>query len=279
MTTAKKDSLSAKGVSIQVYTKDFKNDYISLTDIARYKSDEPSDVIKNWMRRKDTIEFLGLWESLNNLNFNSVEFDRIKSEAGYNSFTLSPKKWISLTNAIGIISKSGRYGGAFAYSDIAFEFASWISAEFKMYVIQDYKRLKSDENSKLSLNWNLNREISKLNYKIHTDAIKEYLLHDLTDEQLSYKYASEADLLNVALFDKRAKQWRDENPKLKGNMRDYANLQELLVLANMESYNAILISKGISQKERMIELRALAKKQLLSLKSLENKKLISRDNL
>lgn len=279
MTTAKKDSLSAKGVLIQVYTEDFKNDYISLTDIARYKSDEPSDVIKNWMRRKDTIEFLGLWESLNNLNFNSVEFDRIKAEAGYNSFTLSPKKWISLTNAIGIISKSGRYGGAFAYSDIAFEFASWISAEFKMYVIQDYKRLKSDENSKLSLNWNLNREISKLNYKIHTDAIKEYLLNDLTDEQLSYKYASEADLLNVALFDKRAKQWRDENPKLKGNMRDYANLQELLVLANMESYNAILISKGISQKERMIELRALAKKQLLSLKSLENKKLISKDNL
>ena len=148
-----------------------------------------------------------------------------------------------------------------------------------MYVIQDYKRLKSDENSKLSLNWNLNREISKLNYKIHTDAIKEYLLNDLTDEQLSYKYASEADLLNVALFDKRAKQWRDEKPKLKGNMRDYANLQELLVLANMESYNAILISKGISQKERMIELRALAKKQLLSLKSLENKKLISKDNL
>ena len=279
MTNVKKDSLSAKGLSIQVYTEDFMNDYISLTDIARYKSDEPSDVIKNWMRRKDTIEFLGLWESLNNTNFNSVEFDRIKSEAGYNSFTLSPKKWISLTNAIGIISKSGRYGGAFAYSDIAFEFASWISAEFKMYVIQDYKRLKSDENSKLSLNWNLNREISKLNYKIHTDAIKEYLLNDLTDEQLSYKYASEADLLNVALFDKRAKQWRDENPKLKGNMRDYANLQELLVLANMESYNAILISKGISQQERMIELRALAKKQLLSLKSLENKKLISKDNL
>ena len=277
MTNVKKDSLSAKGLSIQVYTEDFMNDYISLTDIARYKSDEPSDVIKNWMRRKDTIEFLGLWESLNNTNFNSVEFDRIKSEAGYNSFTLSPKKWISLTNAIGIISKSGRYGGAFAYSDIAFEFASWISAEFKMYVIQDYKRLKSDENSKLSLNWNLNREISKLNYKIHTDAIKEYLLNDLTDEQLSYKYASEADLLNVALFDKRAKQWRDENPKLKGNMRDYANLQELLVLANMESYNAILISKGISQKERMIELRALAKKQLLSLKSLENKKLISKE--
>ena len=275
MTNVKKDSLSAKGLSIQVYTEDFMNDYISLTDIARYKSDEPSDVIKNWMRRKDTIEFLGLWESLNNTNFNSVEFDRIKSEAGYNSFTLSPKKWISLTNAIGIISKSGRYGGAFAYSDIAFEFASWISAEFKMYVIQDYKRLKSDENSKLSLNWNLNREISKLNYKIHTDAIKEYLLNDLTDEQLSYKYASEADLLNVALFDKRAKQWRDENPTLKGNMRDYASLNELLVLANMESYNAVLISKGIEQKERMLELRSLARSQLASLEKLNSKSLVN----
>ncbi len=166
------------------------------------------------MRRKDTIEFLGLWESLNNMNFNSVEFDRIKSEAGYNSFTLSPKKWVEKTGAIGIISKGGRYGGAFAHTDIAFEFASWISAEFKMYVIQDYKRLKSDEKFKLSLGWNLNREISKINYKIHTDAIKEYLLKDLTDEQLSYKYASEADMLNVALFNKRAKQWREENPDL-----------------------------------------------------------------
>ena len=194
MSKAKKDTIEAKGFAIQIYTEDFKNDYISLTDIARYKSDEPSDVIKNWMRRKDTIEFLGLWESLNNMNFNSVEFDRIKSEAGYNSFTLSPKKWVEKTEAIGIISKGGRYGGAFAHTDIAFEFASWISAEFKMYVIQDYKRLKSDENSKLSLGWNLNREISKINYKIHTDAIKEYLLKDLTSEQLSYKYASEADM-------------------------------------------------------------------------------------
>ncbi len=233
-------------------------------------SDEPSDVIKNWMRRKDTIEFLGLWESLNNMNFNSVEFDRIKSEAGYNSFTLSPKKWIEKTKAIGIISKGGRYGGAFAHADIAFEFASWISAEFKMYVIQDYKRLKSDENSRLSLNWNLNREISKINYKIHTDAIKEYLLKDLTNEQLSYKYASEADMLNVALFNKRSKQWRKENPDLKGNIRDYANLNELLILANMESYNAVLISKGIKQKERMIELRKLARTQLISIKNLNN---------
>lgn len=222
------------------------------------------------MRRKDTIEFLGLWESLNNMNFNSVEFDRIKSEAGYNSFTLSPKKWVEKTGAIGIISKSGRYGGAFAHTDIAFEFASWISAEFKMYVIQDYKRLKSDENSKLSLGWNLNREISKINYKIHTDAIKEYLLKDLTSEQLSYKYASEADMLNVALFNKRAKQWREENPDLKGNMRDYASLNELLVLANMESYNAVLIGKGMEQKERMIELRKLARTQLMSIEKLNN---------
>lgn len=190
MSNVKKDTLDAKGFAIQIYTEDFKNDYISLTDIARYKSDEPSDVIKNWLRRKDTIEFLGLWESLNNLNFNSVEFDRIKSEAGYNSFTLSPKKWVETTGAIGIVSKGGRYGGAFAHTDIAFEFASWISAEFKLYLIQDYKRLKSDENSKLSLGWNLNREISKINYKIHTAAIKEYLLKDLTNEQLSYKYSS-----------------------------------------------------------------------------------------
>ena len=204
------------------------------------------------------------------MNFNLVEFDLIESKAGYNSFTLSPKKWVEKTKAIGIISKGGRYGGAFAHTDIAFEFASWISAEFKMYVIQDYKRLKSDKNSKLSLGWNLNREISKINYKIHTDAIKEYLLQDLTNEQLSYKYASEADMLNVALFDKQAKQWREENPDLKGNMRDYASLNELLVLANMESYNAVLISKGIEQKERMIELRNLARTQLLSLENMSN---------
>ena len=275
MSKAKKDTIEAKGFAIQIYIEDFKNGYISLTDIARYKSDEPSDVIKNWMRRKDTIEFLGLWESLNNMNFNSVEFDQIKSEAGYNSFTLSPKKWVEKTEAIGIISKGGRYGGAFAHTDIAFEFASWISAEFKIYVIQDYKRLKLDENSKLSLGWNLNREISKINYKIHTDAIKEYLLKDLTSEQLSYKYASEADMLNVALFNKRAKQWREENPDLKGNMRDYVSLNELLVLANMESYNAVLIGKCMEQKERMIELRKLERTQIVSLEKL-NKKAIKK---
>ena len=271
MSKGKKDTIEAKGFAIQIYTEDFKNDYISLTDIARYKNvHEPKDVVKNWLRVRDTIEFLGLWETIHNPSFKGVEFDSFRKEAGTNAFTLSPQRWIENTNAIGILSKSGRGGGTFAHPDIAMEFASWISAEFKLYLIQDYKRLKSDENSKLSLGWNLNREISKINYKIHTDAIKEYLLKDLTNEQLSYKYASEADMLNVALFNKRAKQWREENPDLKGNMRDYASLNELLVLANMESYNAILIGKGMDQKERMIELRKLARTQLMSIEKLNN---------
>ena len=269
MSKVKKDTIEAKGFAIQIYTEDFKNDYISLTDIARYKNvHEPKDVVKNWLRVRDTIEFLGLWETIHNPNFKGGEFDSFRKEAGTNAFTLSPQRWIENTNAIGIVSKSGRGGGTFAHPDIAMEFASWISAEFKLYLIQDYKRLKSDENSKLSLGWNLNREISKINYKIHTDAIKEYLLKDLTNEQLSYKYASEADMLNVALFNKRAKQWREENPDLKGNMRDYASLNELLVLANMESYNAILIGKCMEQKERMIELSKLARTQLISLEKL-----------
>ena len=269
MSKVKKDTIEAKGFAIQIYTEDFRNDYISLTDIARYKNmHEPKDVVKNWLRVRDTIEFLGLWETIHNPNFKGVEFDSFRKEAGTNAFTLSPQRWIENTNAIGIVSKSGRGGGTFAHPDIAMEFASWISAELKLYLIQDYKRLKGDENSKLLLSWNLNREISKINYKIHTDAIKEYLLKDLTNEQLSYKYASEADMLNVALFNKRVKQWREENPDFKGNMRDYASLNELLVLANMESYNAILIGKGMEQKERMMELRKLARTQLMSLQKL-----------
>ena len=269
MSKIKKDQISAKGFSIQVYTEDFKNDYISLTDIAKYKNtDDPRFVIQNWMRNRNTLEFIGLWEVLNNPNFNRVQFDTFRNEAGLNRFTMTPGKWIESTNAIGIVSKAGRYGGTYAHYDIAMEFASWLSPEFKLYIIQDYKRLKEDETSKLSLTWNLHREISKINYKIHTDAIKEYLLKDLTNEQLSFKYASEADMLNVALFNKRAKQWREENPDLKGNMRDYASLNELLVLANMESYNAILIGKGVDQKDRMVELRKLARTQLLSLKKL-----------
>ena len=281
MSKAKKETIEAKGFAIQIYTEDFKNDYISLTDIARYKSDEPFIVINNWLRNKDNIQFLGLWEVIHNPDFKGVEFDSFRKEAGTNAFTLSPQRWIENTNAIGIVSKSGRGGGTFAHPDIAMEFASWISAEFKLYLIQDYKRLKGDENCKLSLGWNLNREISKINYKIHTDAIKEYLLKDLTNEQLSYKYASEADMLNVALFNKRAKQWREENPDLKCNMRDYASLNELLVLANMESYNAILIGKCMEQKERMIELRKLARTQLISLEKLGDsgiKKLEEKNN-
>ncbi|MFU9946502.1 KilA-N domain-containing protein [Fannyhessea vaginae] len=269
MSKIKKDQISAKGFDIEVYTEDFKNDYISLTDMAKYKNtDDPRFIIQNWMRNRNTLEFIGLWEALNNPNFNRVQFDTFRNEAGLNRFTMTPSKWIESTGAIGIVSKAGRYGGTYAHYDIAMEFASWLSPEFKLYIIQDYKRLKEDENSKLSLTWNLHREISKINYKIHTDAIKEYLLKDLTDEQLSFKYATEADMLNVALFDKRAKQWREENPDLKENMRDYASLNELLVLANMESYNAVLISKGMEQKERMIELRNLAKTQLISLEKL-----------
>jgi len=273
MSKIKKDTIEAKGLSIQIYTEDFKNDYISLTDIAKYKnSEEPNVVVANWMRNYNTIEYLGIWEKLNNPNFNPLEFEGYLEQAGSNAFTLSPQKWSNSTNAIGLFVKLGRSGGTFAHKDIAFKFASWISAEFELYIIKDYQRLKDDENSRLSLGWNLNREISKINYKIHTDAIKEYLLADLSNEQLSYKYASEADMLNVALFNKRSKQWHDENPDLKGNMRDYASINELLVLANMESYNAILISKGMLQKERMIELRELARTQILSLEKINSTK-------
>ena len=267
----KNEKISANGFDIQVYTEDFKNDYISLTDIARYKNtDDPRFVIQNWMRNRNTLEFIGLWEVLNNTNFNRVQFDTFRNEAGLNRFSMTPSKWIESTNAVGIVSKAGRYGGTYAHYDIAMEFVSWLSPEFKLYIVQDYKRLKTDENSKLSVSWNIHREISKINYKIHTDAVKEYLLKDLTNEQLSFKYASEADMLNVALFNKTAKEWREENQDLKGNMRDYASLNELLVLANMESYNAVLIGKGIEQKERMVELRNLARTQLISLKKLDD---------
>ncbi|EPI47714.1 KilA-N domain-containing protein [Gardnerella sp. DNF00257] len=276
----KKDTITAKGFAIQVYTEDFRNDYVSLTDIARYKNkEEPNVVVANWMRNYSTIEYLGIWERLNNPNFKPIEFEGFLKEAGSNAFTLSPKKWSEITNAIGLLVKSGRGGGTYAHKDIAFKFAAWISAEFELYIIKDYQRLKSDENSRLSLNWNLNREISKINYKIHTDAIKEYLLKDLTPEQLMYKYANEADLLNVALFNKTAKQWRDANPKSKGNIRDEASINELLVLANMESYNAVLISKGLPQADRMVELRNLARTQILSLENLNNSGIKSLDSV
>jgi len=263
-----KETIHANGIDIGIYTEDFRNEFISLTDIARYKSDEPFSVINNWMRNKDTILFLGLWESLHNNDFKPIEFDRFKNEAGANAFTLSPQRWIEKTNAIGINVKAGRYGGTFAHSDIAFEFASWISPEFKLYIIKDYQRLKFDENSKLSLGWNLNREMSKLNYKIHTDAIKEYLiLPELTKEQTAYKYANEADMLNVVLFGCTAAEWKKNNPKEKGNLRDNTGITELLVLANMESYNAIQIEQGKTMSERMIILHKMAKKQIDAMKN------------
>lgn len=263
-----KDTIHANGIDIGIYTRDFENEFISLTDIARYKSDDPTAVIQNWMRNRDVIEFLGLWERLHNLDFKPLEFEGFKKQAGANAFTMSPKKWIEATDAIGIVSKAGRYGGTYAHSDIAMSFATWISPEFQLYIMKDYRRLKTDENSRLSLNWNLNREISKLNYRIYTDAIKENLTPpELTPAQVAYTYANEADMLNVVLFGKTVKQWKDENPTAKGNMRDEATLNQLLVLANLESYNAVLINQGKNQKERMELLRMLVVQQLQTLET------------
>ncbi len=263
-----KDVIHAKGIDIGIYTTDFQNEFISLTDIAKYRNDDdPRFVIQNWMRNRNTIEFLGVWEQLHNPEFNRVKFEAVKSEAGLNRFVMTPTKWIEQMNAIGMTSKAGRYGGGtYAHSDIAMSFATWVSPEFQLYIMKDYRRLKTDENSKLSLGWNLNREISRLNYRIHTDAIKAHLIPPkLTSLQISYTYASEADMLNVVLFGKTAKQWRDENPKAKGNIRDYASIHHLLVLANMESYNAVLIQQGKTQEERMKLLHELAVQQITTL--------------
>jgi len=244
---AKKDKIDVQGVEITFFSQ-HKNEenYICLTDIARYRNTlEPFSIINNWMRSRSTIEFIGLWEMLNNPNFKPIEFDRFKTEAGSNYFVLSPQRWIDATNAIGIISKSGRYGGTYAHEDIAFEFASWISSEFKLYLITEFKRLKQDEQHRLSLEWDLQRTLSKINYRIHTDAIKEHIIPALvTKEQINYVYANEADLLNVALFGKTAKEWRDQTPDDKGNIRDYATLEQLVVLSNMESINALLIRQN-----------------------------------
>ncbi len=261
-----KATIDAKGNQIAVISSGDANDYISLTDIAKYKSDDPSATIQNWMRSKDVIEFLGLWEQLNNSDFNPLEFEVFRSAAGSNAFTLSPQKWIKATNAVGIISKAGRYGGTFAHKDIAFEFASWISAEFKLYIIKDYQRLKDDENSRLALGWNLSRTLSKINYRIHTDAIKANLLPpQLSPAKISYTYASEADVLNVALFGMTAREWRNTNPDAKGNIRDEATLQQLIVLSNMEALNAEFIRQGIPQSERLIRLHQSATQMMQSL--------------
>jgi len=258
--------LKVKNQEISIIYK--KNeDYISLTDIAKVKNqDEPKDVVKNWFRNRSTVEFLGLWERINNPDFKGVEFDPLLKEAGSNSFTLSPTKWVNTTNAIGIITKTGRGGGTFAHKDIAYEFASWISAEFKLFLIKEFQRLKTNENEQLNLNWNLQRTLSKINYKIHTDAIKENIMPNLiSNTQKNFVYANEADLLNVALFGITAKQWKEANPTLKGNMRDDATIEQLVVLSNMESINALLIEQGVIQSERLIQLNKVAISQMKSL--------------
>ncbi|MFR9611453.1 MAG: KilA-N domain-containing protein [Rikenellaceae bacterium] len=228
-------------------------DYISLTDIAKHKSDDPTAVVSNWMRNRNTIEYLGIWETLYNQDFKPLEFEGFKKEAGLNAFTMSPQKWITTTNAIGIVAKSGRYGGTYAHKDIAFKFASWISVEFELYFIKEFQRLKEEEQKQLG--WSAKRELAKINYHIHTDAIKANLIpEELTAKQISIVYASEVDVLNVALYGITAKQWREANPELKGNIRDYSTINELICLSNMENINAVLINEGVSQRDRLIKL-------------------------
>lgn len=253
-------------------------EYISLTDIAKYRNPtEPFSIINNWMRSRNTIEFLGLWEKLNNFDFKPIEFERFRNEAGSNYFVLSPQRWIENTNALGIISKSGRSGGTFAHTDIAFEFASWISSEFKLYLITEFKRLKQYENQRFKLEWNLQRTLAKINYRIHTDAIKANLIpQEITKQQANFLYASEADLLNVALFGITAKEWREINADQKGNIRDFATLEQLVVLSNMESINALLIGQGLSQSDRLIQLNKVAITQMKSLIESNNIKKINK---
>ena len=267
---AKNKTISVQGFDIVWYETNY-SDYISLTDIARYKDAEHTDaIIQNWLRNRNTIELLGFWESIYNPNFKPLEFEGFRKQAGLNSFVMTPKKWIESTNAIGIVSKSGRYGGTFAHKDIALEFASWISIEFKLYIIKEFQRLKEDETSQLKLEWNLQRTLSKINYHIHTDAIRDNLIpKEITKQQANFVYADEADLLNVALFGLTAKEWRESNPDKKGNVRDYASLEQLVVLSNMESINALLISQGITPSERLRELNKVAITQMKSL--LKNK--------
>ena len=258
-----KRKVNVKGTEIVVFSKE-KEDYISLTDIAKYKDSERTNyIIQNWMRSRSTIEFIGLWELLHNPDFKGIEFDAFKNEAGSNSFTLTPKRWITSTNAIGIISKSGRYGGTYAHQDIAFEFASWISAEFKLYLLKEFQRLKQAEIDQKKLEWNVTRTLAKVNYLIHTDAIKENLIpENISKSKRKFVYADEADLLNIALFGKTAKEWREKYPDLKGNIRDYATLEQLVVLSNMESYNSELIKMQIPSDERLKKLNKIAIDQM-----------------
>jgi KilA domain-containing protein len=237
-------------------------DFICITDIARFKDEERSDyIIQNWLRNRNTIEFLGLWEHLNNPDFNSIEFDGIKRQAGLNSFTMTPKRWIANVNAIGLVSKTGRYGGTYAHKDIAFEFASWVSVEFKLYLIKEFQRLKGEEQKQLG--WDIKRNLVKINYRIHTDAIRENLIPpELTKQQTMLVYASEADVLNMSLFGQTAKAWRDANPDKKGNIRDYANVSQLVCLSNLENLNALFITEGMPQPERLMKLNRIAIQQM-----------------
>lgn len=256
------DKLVVKGAEISVQWNSERDDFISLTDIAKLKdSDNPRYIIQNWLRNRNTIEFLGVWESLYNPSFNRVEFDAFRSQAGLNSFVMTPQKWVESTRAIGIISKAGRYGGTYAHKEIAFEFASWISVEFKLYLVKEFERLKAEEMKQLG--WDIKRNLAKINYRIHTDAIKENLIPpELSAKQISMVYASEADVLNMALFGMTAKQWRDSHPDLKGNIRDYANVSQLVCLSNLENLNAVFINEGMSQAERLTKLNAIAISQM-----------------
>ncbi len=268
MSKPKKSIIEVQGASVAVLSQN-QQDIICLTDIAKFKNpDHPDDVIRNWLRSRSTVEFLGVWERLNNPGFNPVEFDGIRMQTGLNSFVLTPKQWIEKTGAVGLTSSAGRYGGTYAHQDIAFEFASWVSVEFKLYLIREFQRLKEDENRRLSLAWNLNRTLSKLNYRIHTDAIQAHLIPAaVTPAQAAATYASEADLLNVALFGLTAKQWRNANPKMEGNMRDYATIEQLLVLANIEGMNAELIHMALPQGERLKRLNDISIRQMQVLTS------------
>ncbi len=264
--------ITVQNTTVRIITIN-ENDYISLTDIAKYKSDDPAAVIANWMRNRNTIEYLGIWEGLYNPHFNPLEFEGFRKEAGLNAFTLSPQKWINATKAIGIIAKSGRYGGTYAHKDIAFKFASWISVEFELYVVREFQRLKEEEQKLIG--WSAKRELSKINYHIHTDAIKQKLIpEEVTPQQASIIYANEADVLNVALFGITAKQWRETHPELKGNIRDYASINELICLSNMENLNAVFIEQGLPQSERLIKLNQIAIQQMKVLEQVGNRQLL-----
>ncbi len=264
--------INVQDTAITVVKQD-DQDYISLTDIAKHKSDDPTAVIGNWMRNRNTIEYLGIWETLYNPYFKPLEFEGFRKEAGLNAFALSPLKWVKATNAVGIAVKAGRYGGTFAHKDIAFKFASWISVEFELYIVKEFQRLKQEEQKQIG--WSAKRELSKINYHIHTAAVRRRLIpHEVTAQQASVIYANEADVLNVAMFGMTAKEWRDANPDQKGNIRDYASVNELICLSNMENLNSVFIEEGIPQNERLIKLNQIAIHQMQVLEETANRRLL-----